>query len=78
MKMRVMAYWKIVMLRLVDNLALHLLTSMKNLVNEEMEAEVFKEFMGGNRGGLERFLEESTVVANKREKRKNLKMFLLK
>ncbi|KAK9104569.1 hypothetical protein Scep_021413 [Stephania cephalantha] len=77
MKMRVMAYRKIVMLRLVDNLVLHLLTSMKNLVNEEMEAEVFKELMGGNRA-LERLLEESTVVANKREKRKNPKMFLLK
>ncbi|KAK9123867.1 hypothetical protein Sjap_013469 [Stephania japonica] len=68
MKMRVTAYWKTVMLRLVDNLALHLLASMKNLVNEEMEAEVVKEFMGGNRGGLERLLEESTAVANKREK----------
>ncbi|KAK9158885.1 hypothetical protein Scep_005459 [Stephania cephalantha] len=68
MKMRVTAYWKIVMLRLVDNLALHLLTSLKILVNEEMEAEVVKELMGGNRGGLERLLEESTAVANKREK----------
>ncbi|KAK9110059.1 hypothetical protein Sjap_018119 [Stephania japonica] len=68
MKMRVTAYWKIVMLRLVDNLALHLLISMKNLVNEEMEAEIVKEFMGGNGGGLERLFEESTAVANKREK----------
>ncbi|KAK9109660.1 hypothetical protein Sjap_017720 [Stephania japonica] len=50
MKMRVTAYWKIFMLRLVDNLALHLFISMKNLVNEEMETEVVKEFMGGNGG----------------------------
>ncbi|KAK9109656.1 hypothetical protein Sjap_017716 [Stephania japonica] len=59
LKMRVTAYWKIVTLRLVDNLVLHLLVSMKNLVNEEMEAEVVKEFM---------LLEQSTAVANKREK----------
>ncbi|KAK9064935.1 hypothetical protein SSX86_016318 [Deinandra increscens subsp. villosa] len=68
MKMRMMAYWKIVMGRMVDCMALHMLYSIQNLVNQEMEFEVVKEIMTPHGGGIERMLEESPVVAGKREK----------
>ncbi|KAA8538984.1 hypothetical protein F0562_025676 [Nyssa sinensis] len=37
MKMRITAYWKIVLKRLVDCMALHLLFSIQMLVNKDME-----------------------------------------
>lgn len=70
MKMRVTAYWKIVLRRLIDFMALHLLRSIHNLVDKEMESEVITELMGGpaKGGGIERLLEESPAVAGKRQK----------
>ncbi|OVA17171.1 Dynamin central domain [Macleaya cordata] len=69
-KMRLMAYWKIVLRRLVDSLALHLLFSVQNLINKEMEVDIVNELMGGpsGGGGIERMLEESPSVATKRDK----------
>ncbi|RZC48527.1 hypothetical protein C5167_016953 [Papaver somniferum] len=69
-KMRLMAFWKIVLRRLVDSLALHLLFSVQNLVNKDMEPDITSELMGGpsGSGGIERMLEESPSVATKREK----------
>ncbi|KAI3842798.1 hypothetical protein MKW92_030979 [Papaver armeniacum] len=69
-KMRLMAYWKIVLRRLVDSLALHLLFTVQNLVNKDMEQDITSELMGGPSGcgGIERMLEESPSVATKREK----------
>ncbi|OVA10098.1 Dynamin central domain [Macleaya cordata] len=69
-KMRLMAYWKIVLKRLVDCLALHLLFSVQNLINKEMEVDIVNESMGGpsGGGGIERMLEESPSVASKRDK----------
>ncbi|CAI9090923.1 OLC1v1025814C1 [Oldenlandia corymbosa var. corymbosa] len=66
LKMRMTAYWKLVLRRLVDAMALHLLYSIQNLVNKDMETEIIDEFVGPNGGGLERMLEESPVVAEKR------------
>ncbi|KAL5994959.1 hypothetical protein ACLOJK_025016 [Asimina triloba] len=77
MKMRVMAYWKLVLLRLVDAVALHLLFSARNLVNRELDSAVAEELLGGGGGGMERMLEESPGVAVKREKM-NRSMKLLK
>ncbi|XP_021734432.1 dynamin-related protein 4C-like [Chenopodium quinoa] len=68
MKMRMMSYWKIVLKRLVDSIALHLLFSIQNLVNNELEGEVVNEVMGPYGGGVERMLEESPAVAGKRER----------
>ncbi|KAM1293548.1 hypothetical protein FF1_013769 [Malus domestica] len=68
LKMRMIAYWKVVLRRLVDSMALHLQLSVFNLVNKEMEAEIVKELMGPYGGGIERMLEESPAVAVKREK----------
>ncbi|XP_030439470.1 dynamin-related protein 4C-like [Syzygium oleosum] len=69
LKMRMMAYWKIVLRRFVDSMALHLLFSVQNLVNKEMEMEIVGELIGPNgSGGIERMLEEAPAVAAKREK----------
>ncbi|MCL7035843.1 hypothetical protein MKW94_021712 [Papaver nudicaule] len=69
-KMRLMAYWKIVLRRLVDSLALHLLYTVQNLVNKDMEQDITSELMGGPSGvgGIERMLEESPSVSTKRDK----------
>ncbi|KAJ0265865.1 Dynamin-related protein 4C [Hirschfeldia incana] len=72
MKMRITSYWTIVLRRIVDNLALYLQFSVKNLVNSQFKKEVVGEIVdarGG--GGVERMLEESPSVASKRVKLKN-------
>ncbi|CAK7323680.1 unnamed protein product [Dovyalis caffra] len=69
LKMRVLAYWKIVLMRLVDNMALHLQHSIRNLVNKEMDKVIVNELLGtGGGGAIEKMLEEPPSVANKREK----------
>ncbi|PIN04596.1 Vacuolar sorting protein VPS1, dynamin [Handroanthus impetiginosus] len=67
-KMRITAYWDIVLRRMVDNMALHLLFSIKNLVNKEMQTDVIEELVGPQGSGLDRMLEESPSVAEKRYK----------
>jgi hypothetical protein len=62
------AYWKIVLRRLVDFMALHLQFCARNLVNKEMEEEIVQELAGRHDGAIERMLEESPAVAAKREK----------
>ncbi|KAL0693718.1 hypothetical protein Bca4012_060898 [Brassica carinata] len=71
MKMRIASYWNIVLRRIVDNLALFLQFSVKNLVNAQFQKEIVAEMVdprGG--GGVERMMEESPSVASKREKLK--------
>ncbi|XP_050137151.1 dynamin-related protein 4C-like isoform X2 [Malus sylvestris] len=68
LKMRMIAYWKVVLRKLVDSMALHLQLSVFNLVNKEMEPEIVNELMGPYGGGIERMLEESPAVAVKPEK----------
>ncbi|KAK9912604.1 hypothetical protein M0R45_036460 [Rubus argutus] len=69
LKMRMTAYWKVVLRRLVDSMALHLQLSVSKLVNKEMEMEIMNELMGPNSGGgIEKLLEESPAVAVKRDK----------
>ncbi|GAB4835428.1 hypothetical protein Ancab_000335 [Ancistrocladus abbreviatus] len=71
MKMRIVAYWKIVLRRLMDSMALHLLFSVQNLVNKELE----KELMEPHGGGIERMLEESPSIAGKRDRlKKSIKL----
>ncbi|KAL9233489.1 hypothetical protein vseg_008480 [Gypsophila vaccaria] len=77
MKLRMTAYWKIVLRRLVDSMALHLLFSVQNLVNKDLEAEIVNELMGPYGDGIKRLLEESPSVAGKRE-RLNKSIKLLK
>ncbi|KAH7862152.1 hypothetical protein Vadar_000760 [Vaccinium darrowii] len=80
MKMRITAYWKVVLKRFVDSMALHLLLSVQNLVNRDMEEEIVTELMGSQGGGpsaIQRMLEESPSSAKKRE-RLNKSIKLLK
>ncbi|KNA26001.1 hypothetical protein SOVF_001460 [Spinacia oleracea] len=67
MKMRMISYWKIVLKRLTDSMALYLLFSIHNLVNEDLEIEIVNELIGYG-GGIERMLEESPSVAGKRDR----------
>lgn len=72
MKMRITSYWTIVLRRVVDNLALYLQFSVKNLVNSQFQKEIVAEMVDPRAGGgLQRMLEESPSVASKREKLKN-------
>ncbi|KAM2101307.1 hypothetical protein ACFX1T_028346 [Malus domestica] len=41
--MRIAAYWNVVLRRLVDSMALHLQLNVANLVNHEIEMEIFNE-----------------------------------
>ncbi|XP_043816126.1 dynamin-related protein 4C-like [Manihot esculenta] len=68
LKMKMTAYWKIVLRRLVDYMALQLQFSVQNLVNKEMEKEIVSELMSSHGGAVETMLEESPSVAAKREK----------
>ncbi|KAL9677060.1 hypothetical protein QQ045_005287 [Rhodiola kirilowii] len=63
LRMRSTAYWKIVVRRLVDSMALHLLHQINNLVKEEMVEEIGNELLSGANGsGIECLLEESQKI----------------
>ena len=68
LRMRIVAYWKVVLRRLVDNMALNLRLSLDTLVNKELEMEIVNELMGPQGNGIERLMEESPSVASKRLK----------
>ncbi|KFK40778.1 hypothetical protein AALP_AA2G039600 [Arabis alpina] len=76
MKMRITAYWTIVVQRIVDNLALYLQFSVKNLVNSQFQKEIVAELVNPRGGGeVEKMMEESPSVASKREKlKKSIKL----
>ncbi|KAM3305621.1 dynamin-related protein 4C-like [Capsicum chacoense] len=77
LKMRMMAYWKIVLMRMVDSMALHIMFSIRNMINKEMENEIVQDLMAPHGGGIERMLDESPLVAEKRN-RLNKSVKLLK
>ncbi|CAH9140096.1 unnamed protein product [Cuscuta epithymum] len=64
-KMRMVAYWKIVRMRIVDGMVLHILFTCQKLVDKEIEDEVIKDLTG--HGGIEKMLEESALDAEKRQ-----------
>ncbi|KAK7318863.1 hypothetical protein RJT34_03570 [Clitoria ternatea] len=68
LKMRMIAYWKIVQRRLIDSIALHLMLSVNNLVNKDLSEEIVKDLMSPRGGGIERLLVESPSIAGKRER----------
>ena len=57
LRMRMVAYWKIVLRRLVDSMALHLQLSVHKLINEDLEKEIVSELMAPNGNGIERFMD---------------------
>ncbi|XP_010543890.1 PREDICTED: protein STRICTOSIDINE SYNTHASE-LIKE 1-like [Tarenaya hassleriana] len=66
--MRITAYWTIVLLRIVDNVALHLRFSVINLVEKELPKDIVAEMADGE---ILRMLEETPSVTSKREKLKS-------
>ncbi|XP_057443111.1 dynamin-related protein 4C-like [Lotus japonicus] len=68
LKVRMIAYWKIVQRRLIDSMALHLMLSIKDLVNHELEKEICHDLMSPDCGWIERLLEESPSISGKRVK----------
>ncbi|KMZ68403.1 Dynamin-related protein 4C [Zostera marina] len=75
MRMQLSAYWKSVILRLVDGVALYLLYSVKNLVEAQLEKFILDELIG--RSGIEKMLHETPATARKRDRLKH-KVKLLK
>ncbi|KAK7303006.1 hypothetical protein RJT34_13905 [Clitoria ternatea] len=67
LKMRLTAYWRIVLRRLIDSTALHLQFSIFNLVDKDLEDEIVKDMMSPSGGGIEKVLEEASSVAMKRD-----------
>ncbi|KAJ0593525.1 putative dynamin stalk domain, GTPase effector domain, Dynamin superfamily [Helianthus annuus] len=67
LKMRMAAYWKIVLKRMVDCLALELRYFMQKMVDKEMEMEIVNEVMVHG-GGIEKMLDEPPYIAKKRER----------
>ncbi|RDX96774.1 Dynamin-related protein 4C, partial [Mucuna pruriens] len=68
LKVRMISYWKIVQKRLIDTIALHLMLSINNLVNNDLEKEIVHDLLSPSGGGIERLLEESPSISGKREK----------
>lgn len=71
LKMRMTAYWRIVLRRLVDCMALHLMFGIQNLVNKDMETDIIHRLMGPEGNGLQQMLDESPSVAKTRTRLKN-------
>lgn len=67
LKMRMTAYWKHVLRRMVDSVALKLRFLMQKVVNDEIEVEIMSEVMVRG-GGIEKMLNEPPLVAKKRER----------
>ncbi|KAF1867421.1 hypothetical protein Lal_00049850 [Lupinus albus] len=68
LKVRMIAYWKIVKKRLIDTIALHLMLSISNFVNKDLEKEIVHDLLSPVGGGIERLLEESPSISGKRER----------
>ncbi|KAJ0801814.1 putative dynamin stalk domain, GTPase effector domain, Dynamin superfamily [Helianthus annuus] len=66
LKIMMTSYWKIVLKRMVDCLALQLRFFIQKVVNKEIEIEIVSEVMGG--GGIEKMLNEPPSTSKKRER----------
>ncbi|CAH1449548.1 unnamed protein product [Lactuca virosa] len=65
LKMRMTAYWKIVLKRMVDRTALRLRFMIQKVVNKEMEMEIVNEMMMHG-GGIEKMSEELSSTGKER------------
>uniref|UniRef100_A0A0D9VS50 Dynamin-type G domain-containing protein n=1 Tax=Leersia perrieri TaxID=77586 RepID=A0A0D9VS50_9ORYZ len=70
LRARLTAYWRSIVLRLVDGLALHVLLNVKRLVEHDLEAELADELLGNKMAGVERMLAPSPSTGTKRERLK--------
>jgi GTPase SAR1 family protein len=69
-RMRLTAYWKSIVLRLVDGAALHILHSIRGMVERELEADMINELVGPKMEGVVQMLQESPAIAAKRDRLK--------
>jgi hypothetical protein len=76
LRARLTAYWKSIVLRLIDSLALHVLLGVKRLVEADLEAELADELLGNKMAGMERMLTPSPSTGTKRERLKKSIMLL--
>ncbi|XP_044377987.1 dynamin-related protein 4C-like [Triticum aestivum] len=70
LRARLTAYWKSIMLRLIDGLALHILLGVKRLVENDLEEELANELLRNKMAGMERMLTPSPSSGTKRERLK--------
>ncbi|XP_066353717.1 dynamin-related protein 4C-like [Miscanthus floridulus] len=70
LRARLTAYWKSIVLRLVDGLALHVLLSVKLLVEKDLEEELGNELLSNKLAGVEKMLAPSPSTGTKRERLK--------
>ncbi|KAI4332436.1 hypothetical protein L6164_017346 [Bauhinia variegata] len=77
LKMRVIAYWKIAVRRLTDNIALYLQFNINSLAKTDLEKEIVADMLSSPiGGGIERLLEELSSVSLKRNRlNRNVKAF---
>jgi len=68
LRARLTAYWRSVVLRLVDGLALHVLLSVKLLVEKDLEEELGNELLANKLAGVEKMLAPSPSTGTKRER----------
>ncbi|KAL5053714.1 hypothetical protein RYX36_034396 [Vicia faba] len=68
LKARLIAYWKIVILRLVDVIAMHLMLSINELISTDLQKEICYELLAPSGDGVERLLEESPSISRKRKR----------
>ena len=66
MQMSIMAYWKVVTLRMGDGIPLRLQFVCRKLVMTEFTSEILTQVGGPRFGAMEQIMEESPEVANKR------------
>jgi GTP-binding protein EngB required for normal cell division len=71
LKARLAAYWNIVLLRLVDGLALHVLLSIRRLVEKHLVEELTGEVLGKDMAGAKRMLVPPPGTAAKRDRLRN-------
>ncbi|RLN41401.1 dynamin-related protein 4C-like [Panicum miliaceum] len=70
LRARLTAYWKIIVLRLVDGLALHVVRGVKRLVENDLEEELADQLLGNNMAGVERMLSPLPSTGTKRDRLK--------
>ncbi|RCV45542.1 hypothetical protein SETIT_9G462600v2 [Setaria italica] len=70
LRARLTAYWKSIVLRLVDGLALHVLLSVKLLVEKDLEEELGNELLANKLAVVEKMLAPSPSTGTKRERLK--------
>ncbi|KAF7052939.1 hypothetical protein CFC21_060958 [Triticum aestivum] len=70
MRARLASYWRSIVLRLVDGLALHVPRAVKRLAENDLEVALSDELLGNKMAGVERMLAPSPGTGSKRQRLK--------